>query len=90
MQFKAFNFTQATPSVAWSINHELNCKPVIDVFANLNGSIQKVFPLEIIYVDDNNVVVTFTAPESGGARLVGQTLDIIRSPNDTYIDHDNV
>jgi len=56
MQFKAFNFTQATPSAAWSINHELNCKPVIDVFANLNGSIQKVFPLEIIYVDDNNVV----------------------------------
>jgi hypothetical protein len=67
----AFSHTheQSTPSNTWTIVHGLNCKPSIAVQINYNGQIQTIIPNSIAYTDDNTVVVGFTSPYSGTARL---------------------
>ena len=88
MQVKTFDFVQASASAEWTINHNLGVKPVMDVMSTVDGDLQKMFPLNVIHVDDNTTVVTFSEPRTGKARLVGLTTDILRSPTDTYIEAD--
>ena len=90
MQLVTFNFQQSTPSTTWNINHNLNCKPVVDTFIMVDGVSTKVFPQKVLIVDDDTVVVSFSAPTTGAARLVGQTDDILRSPSNSYFEADGI
>lgn len=88
MQVKTFDFVQASASTEWTISHNLGVKPVMDVMSIVDGNLQKLFPLNVIHVDDNTTVVTFSVARAGKARLVGLTTDILRSPTDSYIEAD--
>jgi hypothetical protein len=68
----------------------LNCKPVIDTFIMVDGVSTKVFPQKVLIVDDDTVVVSFSTPVVGAARLVGQTDDILRSPSNSYFEADGI
>jgi hypothetical protein len=65
-----FNFTQSTPSSSWSINHNLNIAcPAIDLNVLINGSYEKIIPLGLTIVDNNNITVEWTQDFSGNARI---------------------
>ena len=62
---KNFVFTQATPSTVWEINHNLNKYPaVIIVDDNKN-----IVMADVIYIDVNNITISFTKVFSGQAFL---------------------
>lgn len=60
---------QTTPADTWTIAHGLNCNPVVSVSVNYDGVLQIILPSQIQFVDLNTVVVSFTQPYSGVARL---------------------
>jgi hypothetical protein len=60
-----YTFTQATPSVLWTINHNLKTFPVI-IAVDSQGN--KITGLET-YVDKNTVTILFSIPVAGVAYL---------------------
>ena len=62
---KTFDFTQATPSATWTIQHNLNKLPSVSVVNNNNV----VMYGNITYIDTNNLTITFSAGFSGKAYL---------------------
>ena len=72
--FKAryYSHTQSSPSTTWTINHNLGCKPVVEVTVDVaGGGREKIFPLKVLHSTDNQTVVTFSTTRTGVARLVG-------------------
>ena len=65
----SFNHTQATASNTWTINHGMHCKPSVAVQVLFEGELQTIIPHSITHPDDMTVVVGFTMPFSGTARL---------------------
>ena len=65
-----FNHVQDVAAASWSIQHNLNTSaPVVDVWIELDGAKQKMLPLSVIAVDDNNCTVNFTVARSGAAAI---------------------
>lgn len=64
-------FVQETPATEWNINHNMDNYPVIDIFYNDNGTLTKMIPAGITFVDLNNTTITFSSARAGVARLVG-------------------
>lgn len=60
---KNFVYVQATSSNIWEITHNLNKYPAVTV-VDSGGS---VVVGEIVYIDENNVRITFTSAFSGKA-----------------------
>jgi hypothetical protein len=60
-----YTYTQSSPSANWSITHNLNRYPAVDVVDSGGTQIEP----DIHYVDSNNVVVNFGSPTSGKAYL---------------------
>ena len=52
---KYFAFTQMTPASTWTINHNLNKRPVVVTVDSTN----RVVVGEVQYVDSNNVTIAF-------------------------------
>ena len=67
----AFSHThnQDTAADQWTIVHGLSCKPSVSVQVMYQGQMQTILPNSITYTDDNTVVVGFTSPYTGTARL---------------------
>ena len=61
----SFDFTQGVPSATWTINHDLDKFPSVTV---VNES-KEVMIGNIQYVNNNTVIITFSAPFSGDAYL---------------------
>jgi hypothetical protein len=75
---KTFNHTQSTAAAVWTINHNLNAYPSVEIarqyLAGRTGVLTKpavVLPESIVYVDANTIRVTFSSPQIGTARLAG-------------------
>lgn len=62
----SYTFQTLTPLATWNINHNLNYRPVVQVF---NSASQLIFG-NVIHMSDNQVIVSFTTPVSGFARLI--------------------
>lgn len=62
-------YQQAEPSAVWTINHGMGVKPVVSAKINLNGSLVDILPANIAYPSDTQIVITFSSPQSGEARL---------------------
>lgn len=60
---------QVEAAAVWTINHGLNCQPIVHVYINIEGSLQRCLPLSIVAVTNRQVVVTFTNPQTGQAIL---------------------
>ena len=60
---KEFVYTQSTSSDVWMIQHNLNKYPSVTVVDSGNS----VVAGEVIYIDKNNVRITFTSAFSGKA-----------------------
>ena len=63
----AYIFTQSSPTASWHINHNFDQQyPTITVF---DGSDNVIIPSQIKAVDTDNIVVTFSSPQSGHATI---------------------
>jgi hypothetical protein len=62
---KTFEFTQPTPSVEWTIQHNMDKFPSVSVVNNNNILMYG----NTTYVDTNNLIINFTAGFSGKAYL---------------------
>lgn len=62
---KNFEFVQSTPSASWNINHNLDKRPSITIIDSGNNQVIG----DIIYVDNDNVTINFSAAFSGTATL---------------------
>jgi hypothetical protein len=74
-------YENSIPSVQWSINHNLNQKYVIVTVVDDNDIVFN--PLNIEYVDENNLIVHFTTNKTGKAIVVGEEV-IAPTNNDNY------
>ena len=67
-----YNHTQVTPTVTWSVYHQLNKPSVIcDVFVNTTNGLVKILPNNVVHTDNNTLTIYFTTAYSGAARVVG-------------------
>tara|TARA_B110000902_G_C14066867_1_gene497683 strand:+ start:129 stop:839 length:711 start_codon:yes stop_codon:yes gene_type:complete len=62
---KSFTFTQPTPSVEWTIQHNMDKFPSVSVVNNNN----RLMYGNTTYVDKNNLIINFSAGFSGKAYL---------------------
>jgi len=60
-----FIFTQGIPSATWNITHNLNKFPSVTVV----DSSKQIVIGDVIYINTNSLVITFSAPFSGEAYL---------------------
>jgi hypothetical protein len=58
-----YEYTQNQPSAEWVVNHGLNRKPSVTV---VDSAGTEVFG-EVVHVDNNNVIIRFSAGFSGEA-----------------------
>lgn len=65
-----FQHDQPSASDTWVIVHNLNDYPIVDVYVDFNGGVEKIIPNEVTYTDANTCTVTFTTPFSGFATVV--------------------
>jgi hypothetical protein len=62
---KNYLHNQGTPATTWSINHNLNKYPAVQVFDSGNSMVIG----DVVYDDLNNITITFSAAFSGKATL---------------------
>ena len=62
---KNFIFTQITPALVWNVNHDLDKFTSVTVVNSSNV----VFQAQVVYIDTNNVIITFNSPFAGKAYL---------------------
>ena len=60
-----FIFNQAVASATWTVNHNLSKFPSVTMVLNTG---QKGYG-DVIYIDDNNLTITFASAESGKAYM---------------------
>jgi hypothetical protein len=72
----AYKHTQSVAASTWSITHNLSGNgtqgfPAVDVFINsAQGSLQKTMPLSISRINENQIEIQFSVPQSGIAIIV--------------------
>lgn len=66
-----YNHVQSTAATSWSVKHNLGDYPIIDVYIQAgDGTVQKVLPASVQYVDANTATVTFSTARAGFATVV--------------------
>lgn len=70
-----FNFVQPIDSNVWTIRHNLNTNPVVQVAVNRPDLDQplEIEPERIELIDANTIRVTFSRPETGIAQLLARS-----------------
>lgn len=63
--FATYTHSQASPSASWTITHNLRCKPSVTV-VDSGGHVQIG---DILYVSDNQIIITFAIAFGGYAFL---------------------
>lgn len=64
-----YKHEQDTASDTWTIVHNLGMYPCVDVYTLIDGTLSKVIPDEVTYVNAATCVVTFVEPISGFATV---------------------
>jgi hypothetical protein len=55
--------------MTWTIVHNLGHRPTHDVCVMNDGVLEKIYPLRVTHVDDNTLMLEFSIPRTGFARL---------------------
>jgi len=68
----SFNHSQGTSSTSWVITHNLDVgETVVDTLIDNGGNLEKILPLSVIHTDNNTLTISFTAAQTGKARIIG-------------------
>ena len=69
---ESYNFSQTAAATTWTITHNLNKPSVaVDVFIDNAGNLEKILPASVEHTNNNTLTVTFTAAQTGRARVIG-------------------
>ena len=68
-EIKPVSFKQTVAADTWVINHGCGYYPVIDVMVSINGTLQKILPMDISNTDLNTITIKFSRAFTGEARL---------------------
>lgn len=60
---------QSVASSIWTIPHGLFTKPVVSVKVMENGVLTEILPASITFPNNTTVVIQFSTPRTGEARL---------------------
>jgi hypothetical protein len=63
----SYRHVQSEAASTWTISHNLGMYPTVDVFVDINGTEQKIIPMNIAYTNENECVVTFSSNNAGVA-----------------------
>jgi len=61
---------QEVAADTWTVVHNQRGYPVVDVYTAENGSIQKILPMGVEYMNDNTVNIYFSEARVGFATVV--------------------
>jgi len=61
----SFSFSQPTPAITWTVNHNLGFRPNLTVF-DTGGNIVEG---EVAHINENRLTITFSTATSGAAYL---------------------
>lgn len=64
-----YQHTQSTAATVWTIDHHLGVYPMVDVYIDVDGGLQKIIPKAVTYVTPNQCTVTFSSAQSGVATV---------------------
>jgi len=70
MCITAYEHVQTVAAQVWTVTHNLNTYPVVDVLVYDNGSLVKIIPLDILFINMNTVEIRFSSNRTGQARLL--------------------
>lgn len=62
----SFDFVQATPSLQWSISHNLGRRPIVELLSA--GGVE--IDADVVHLSADQVLVNFVIPTAGSARLI--------------------
>ena len=68
-----YHHVQTVAQSTWTINHNLGTKPTHDINVFDQGTQQKIYPRKVHHVNDNTLLIEFSSPRTGSARLTGVT-----------------
>lgn len=60
---------QDTPSTTWTITHGFFTKPIVSVKVFEEGVLTEILPMSVTFPDNSTVVIGFSSPRTGEARL---------------------
>jgi hypothetical protein len=64
-----YTHEQTTPATEWTVAHDLDRYVVCDVFFNVGGTLEKVLPASVRYVDSNTIKIFFTESQIGTVKV---------------------
>lgn len=64
-----YRHVQESAAATWTIPHGLLSYPIVDVYVDYEGQVQKILPSAVTYTDANTVTVTFSEPKAGFATV---------------------
>lgn len=67
----SYTHVQTTPSLTWTITHNLNGATMGDVIEDNGGVIRKILPASVKHITDDSMLVEFSEPTKGLVRLIG-------------------
>jgi hypothetical protein len=67
---QTYQHIQSEPSAIWTVVHNLNNYPIVDVMVIENNVLQKIIPKDIVVVNMNTCEIHFSTVRTGQARLV--------------------
>jgi len=68
----SFNHEQSAAMTTWTVTHSLGTQDVaVDAVVDNGGSLEKAIPLTQVATSANVVTLTWSAAQSGWARVVG-------------------
>lgn len=63
---------QNTPSANWVVQHNLGVlTPIVELVVNGEIPAEKIYPLDILYLDQTSVEIVWSRPYVGTATIVG-------------------
>jgi hypothetical protein len=65
-----YTHTQQTPSTMWLVEHNLGRVPLLEVFVNHQGILQKIQPKSIEQQSGNITKIHFSVPMTGNVRAL--------------------
>lgn len=64
-------FQQLTPSTVWTFPYQSNKPPIVDVYCDINGTIEKIIPLSVVMSAPGECQITFSTARAGTVVISG-------------------
>lgn len=60
-----YEFVQTVPATLWTIKHNLSCQPIVHVYINVEGNLERILPASIEATNLQTIEVRFSVPQIG-------------------------